>query len=477
MLIQTTSINAISKEKTLRYDVDYIKYHQSHVDNYYTFSDLFSLLPPDSVDKETLYSSFKYCEISNAQKSGDVLPIDLNFENRNLEDENYYIKIEKGDITAVNLDDILIAKVRPNLKKYVRITNDIKDVYFTTAFIRVKAKEMPEILYYCLRSIFYNDLMAIARQGKGYPTINEKDIITLRFEKSVIDSLRKNESQIKEVITNIEKKIAEAKAKVKTSQDIIDSIFQNEFQFDYNQFEKLNSKRSYVSEYVAFSNNTDLRFSARYHRPAGNFVMQQLTSRFKKKIKHFLAEPIVLGASISPKDFDESGKAYYVSMATIKTLEVVLDDTQLVSPLYYESKKSKSLQKDDIVVARSGVAIGKTAIVTEEFDGIFADFTMRIRFDKTKYMPQFAYYYLRSKYFQYLIEVYKKGLQNQNIFPIVMQEFPIPDISMKEQQRMVNKISSELEKQKKIESDIAELRSQIDSIIERTVRRANSDKS
>ena len=77
---------------------------------------MFSLLPPDNVDEETLYSGFKYCEISNAKKSGDVIPVDLNFENRNLEDENYYSKIEKGDITAVNIDDILIAKVRPNLK-------------------------------------------------------------------------------------------------------------------------------------------------------------------------------------------------------------------------------------------------------------------------------------------------------------------------------------------------------------------------
>ena len=466
LLTQTTSISAISKEKTLRYDVDYIKYHQSHTDNYYTFSDLFSLVSPTVVNEEILYDNFKYCEIGNAEKNGDIVPINLNFENRSLEDENYYTKIEKGDITSVTKNDILIAKVRPNLKKYVRITDDIENVFFTTAFIRLRAKEMPEILYYCLRSVFYNDLMAIARQGKGYPTINEKDIATLRFEKNIIDKLRKNSAKIQSFILDIEKKIADAKSKIKTSQEIIDYTFQHEFGFDYEEFENLNSKRNYISEQAAFSNNPDLRFSAKYHRPAGMFVANQLTSLFDKKIKHFLAEPIVLGASISPNDFDEAGRAYYVSMATIKTLALVLDETQLVSDSYFEKKKAKSIKKNDIIMARSGVAIGKTAIVNENFDGIFADFTMRIHFDETKYYPQFAYYYLRSKYFQYLIEIYKKGLQNQNIFPIVLQEFPIPDISLKEQNRIAHNIYLEIEKQEQIKSEIEDLRLQIYEFIE-----------
>lgn len=77
----------------------------------------------------------------------------------------------------------------------------------------------------------------------------------------------------------------------------------------------------------------------------------------------------------------------------------------------------------------------------------------------------FAYYYIRSKYFQYLIEIYKKGLQNQNIFPIVIQEFPIPDISPSEQQRIVDEIQAEMAKQDIVQNQIAKLRNQIDEII------------
>ena len=39
------------------------------------------------------------------------------------------------------------------------------------------------------------------------------------------------------------------------------------------------------------------------------------------KIKDFLSESIVLGASISPSDYDENGDYYYVSMANIKNLK------------------------------------------------------------------------------------------------------------------------------------------------------------
>ncbi len=300
---------------------------------------------------------------------------------------------------------------------------------------------------------------------KAFEAIKADDLLKIELRNIPISEQNVAVSKIEP----IEKDIKRLKATVLSIQDVIDSVFQREFNFDYDTFEELKTHKTYTLRQSLFSNNPDLRFSAKYHRPAGDFVMEQLTGITDKKIKHFFAEPIVLGASISPSDFDENGEAYYVSMATIKTLEVELDETQLVSPIYYESRKAKSIQKGDIIVARSGVSIGKTAIVKDDFDGIFADFTMRIRFDDTKYNPMFAYYYLRSKYFQYLIEIYKKGLQNQNIFPIVMQEFPIPDILFSEQRHILNEIQAEISKQDEIKNQIAELRRQIEDIIIETV--------
>ena len=194
-----------------------------------------------------------------------------------------------------------------------------------------------------------------------------------------------------------------------------------------------------------FANNPDLRFSAKFHRRAGDYVMNELNRLTSKRIKHFLSEPIILGASISPSDYDNNGDYCYISMATIKSWRFDEESANTVSNSYAESKSAKTVRKNDIILARSGEGtIGKVALITDEnLKGIFADFTMRIRLKD--YDPEFAYYYFRTTYFQYLIEIFKKGLgNNTNIFPIVIREFPLIDISLPEQYRIVSEIHAEI---------------------------------
>lgn len=463
----------IGREQTLRNDYVYQTYlldQFASKKEYYSFTDLFEI-SEDKISVDQLTDSFRYCQISDVNKEGVASPVELNFDTRNLLEENYYKKIEKGDIMRVDKDDILISFLLPQdiniVGKFIRISEELSDIYFTNAFIRIKAKIIPEVMFYCLKSIFYKDILSVSRIRKGYTgysTLSPEDLASTKLDKQIVDSLVSSYEVIKAGILPIETKIVELHSSVVKEQHIIDNVFQNEFGFDYTTFSALKKERKYSISHCSFSNNPDLRFSAKFHRKAGEFVMSQLTALTDKKIKHFLAEPIVLGASVSPSDFDENGEAYYVSMATIKTLEIELDDTQLLSSEYFAAHTKKTLMPGDIVIARSGVAIGKTALVKNEFAGVFADFTMRVRL--SNYSPEFAYYYFRTSYFQYLIEIYKKGLQNQNIFPIVIQEFPILDISLEEQQRIVDEIQTAIETQNSIKLKIAELRIQIDTIIE-----------
>ncbi|WP_461248506.1 restriction endonuclease subunit S domain-containing protein, partial [Treponema sp. R6D11] len=124
-----------------------------------------------------------------------------------------------------------------------------------------------------------------------------------------------------------------------------------------------------------------------------------------------------------------------------------------------------------IILARSGEGtIGKVAIIDDaSIEGIFADFTMRIRLKNCN--PKFAYYYFRTDYFQYLIEINKKGLgNNTNIFPTQLQEFPMLDISIKEQDKIVENIETEIEKQNYIKKQIETERKKIDDIILNSIK-------
>ncbi|WP_289285842.1 hypothetical protein [Parablautia intestinalis] len=480
MKISNTNLSQLSKEKSLRNDCVYqrvILHNSSAPDNCYRFSELFNVSEL-KVSPNELIEDFYYCQIGDVDKTGCLHPVHLNFDNRNLLEEDYYKKIEKGDVMAVEENDIVFSFLLPQDEtvpgKFARISAKDSNVLFSKAFLRVQPRVNPEILYYYLKSVFYKKLVASARIRKGYTgyaTLSKDDLSDLKFDKAEIKKLFLNASTLTPKITDIENQISARQQNIYSMQAIIDTVFQEEFGYNYDTFEKLKSHKAYHANSASFSNNPDLRFSVKFHRPAGEFVMNELTANTDKKLKHILAEPIVLGASISPAEFDESGNAYYVSMATIKTLEIELDDTQLVSDRYFKKKKDdKSVQMYDIIIARSGVAIGKSAIIKDDFEGIFADFTMRIRIDNTKYNPIFTYYYIRTKYFQYLIEVYKKGLQNQNIFPIVLKEFPIPDIALSEQAKIVAKIQNTLAKQDKIKEEIERLRNQIDETILHIIR-------
>lgn len=66
-----------------------------------------------------------------------------------------------------------------------------------------------------------------------------------------------------------------------------------------------------------------------------------------------------------------------------------------------------------------------------------------------------------------LIEIYKKGLgNNTNIFPIVVREFPLIDIPVYEQERIVAEIHAEINKQEKLKAGISDIQQQIDQIVE-----------
>ena len=81
-----------------------------------------------------------------------------------------------------------------------------------------------------------------------------------------------------------------------------------------------------------------------------------------------------------------------------------------------------------------------------------------------------AYYYFRSDFFQHLITTHKKGLQNHNIFPSQIQEFPIPDWSEIKQAEIFEKIKSQIDAQSNIDKEIESNMAKINQIIEDAIQ-------
>ncbi len=263
----TINFSDFAKETSLRFDVDFLHFQiQQEKRPSYLFKDLFEVENFEKNDRMKLLEEigdddFYYSEIGNATKQGDVEPVKLNFNDRNELVEDYFKKIEKGDIQKVEENNILLAKVRPNLKKYIFVDEEKKKYFYTTAFINLKPKSLNKILYYSFITIFYENLMAISRQGKGYPTLKEDDLFTLKFDKNIIDKFKQTQYQIVSQIEPIEKEIKNLKSQIKDPKEIINEVFAREFGFDLEKFEESKKEKFFEVDLSKILKDEDLRFS------------------------------------------------------------------------------------------------------------------------------------------------------------------------------------------------------------------------
>ena len=266
------------------------------------------------------------------------------------------------------------------------------------------------------------NVLACLESGKTHKRVNSSDLLKIQIPKVSLEI----QNAVAEKIALLETKITNLKNSKLKPIDIINQVVGEEFCFDWDAFEKIKSKKQFTATLTDFSKNVDCRFGYRFQHQSGRYLMDFLKSKTNKRIKDFIFVPISLGATISPSQFDEEGEYFYISMATVKNYYFEENDAKKVSMAFSKENQNKIVSKNDIIMTRSGMAIGKFALIEDDINGIYADFTDEIM-KLENYNHLLAYYYFRSDFFQHLITTHKKGLQNHNIFPSQIQEFPIPD--------------------------------------------------
>jgi len=373
-------------------------------------------------------------------------------------------KIESGDIVVV---------ISANCGSAFYFEQVIEDCQLTLSHYLSKFKVNPEklnprLLVYYLNSKTIQKYFRATETGKTQKNLSKTYLRELPiFLPADVNS----QNEILDSIIPIEAEISELKQQALNPVNIINQVLGEELEFNWGEFEKIKQERTYNSSILNFANNVDCRMGIRFHNKAGQYVQTFLEQISNKRIKDFISEPIVLGKSVSPKDYDKDGEYFYIAMSNIKTWAFDSEDCKKVSDEYSSSNLNKTVQKGDILLARSGEGtIGKVALIEdEEINGIFADFTQRIRL--TGFDPLCAYYYFRSDFFQYLVYTHKKGLgNNTNIFPSQIKEFPIPDWDETQQAEIVEAIKSQLDAQKEIDRQIEEKQQAINKIIEDAIK-------
>lgn len=449
MRTNTLNFRELGFESSLRMDVAFQQARMLFpASDYYRFCDLFDIIPVQKIQINDL-DEFNYVEIGDVDAAGDITPSSLSTDNRNETNESIFKKIEKGDIIQVSEGDILLPCIRPNLNKTLYITSENSHFYYTKAFIHLRPKRHGRILFYALKSIFLPAICAVARQGKSYPTLTPEDLSTLKFSCKEVDRLFSLNNEQLRIIDSEEESIRKAKVSlIKKPQYLIDTYFTEHFGLLFDEFQALSTQHIFTTAFSDIADSLDMRMGVRFHRPSRRCIMQFAKREKFVQLRDIVTSTPELGSGISPKQYDEQGNFYYISMASISGWKFSAEKSQRVTEEYAKCNEQKSsVQKNDILMARSGEGtIGKCALITDsEIDGIFADFVIRMHVSNN-YLPKFVYYYFRTSFFQHLIECYKKGLGNTtNIFPSQLEKFPVPSVPLEIQQKAVNELDKQLD--------------------------------
>lgn len=465
---KTVSVASLGNDYSLRNDYKYLKYFLNEKGDVY-FSELFDVVNLSSVDISCL-DAFKYCQIGDVNNSGDIFPVDIDFGNQDLSLVDYYKKINNGDICKPKKGDILISKVRPYLKKFVFIDDSNDEVYFTTAFICLRPKFKPLTAYYIIRNYLFSLLNSVSRQGKGYPTLSPEDIKNLKINSFFIKKLasfkddsfiEKKHNQIKFEQKNLKNKLL-----------IINDVFSSSFGFSADDYLKIqkgltfgtqnSNKPKIVTNLVNFSSlsiNYNLRDSYRSQNPIINEIDSKIRSEKFLKVKDVLLEPVHRG---SAPDYADAGIPV-IKTAHLKSEEISKEFSQFVLSKTIRSE----VKKGDILLASTGKpSIGKIDLIKDDDDYVCDGHVSIIRIDEKKYSREFFTYLFRSVYGYSQIERDVVGCTNQvELYPIDIENFLLPDISIDSQRKIVFSINEKMEQQDNFARKIDSIRKEIDKTI------------
>ena len=443
----TIPFSSIAKERSNRFDVDFLGYQfLSERKSNFALENLFEIIEKAEVK---VPDKFKYCEIGNVDKSGEIDPVILDRANRNELNEPLFKKIDKHDVIAPVKGDILISSVRPNLRKIVYIDDEKAEVYFTKAFIQLRPSKNGHVLYYLLRSVFFNDLISLSRQGKGYPTLKPSDLTWLRFDRQVITKLIENEKRVLPHIKKTEREIKLLRLKLREPKEIIDQSFAEEFGFDWQGAYSEDSDKTFKLQASSIAeNNSNIRSGYRWQK-----LLRIQKVLYKDRVDVVKLGPLIQSTrnGWSPP-CNETGEGIAVlGVDAIKHSGVISFD----SPKYTASKRNNIdefyISKGDLFVSRGNTLelVALAGVVEDELDQntIFPDLFIKLTLNTDEVRSKYLAYLFNSSAGRLYFKYSAKG-KNQTMVKISsyeLEDFDIPLPPKPQQDRIIHKIDSQLE--------------------------------
>ena len=127
---------------------------------------------PESISNKNFYNTISYVDISSV-KEGILYGV-CNYSINNAPERAKRI---------LRNNDIIISTVRPNLKAYYFVNNDIPNLICSTGFavLRAKNKIVSRFLYYLISNESFINYLSLIAKGSAYPAVDKKDFINAKI--------------------------------------------------------------------------------------------------------------------------------------------------------------------------------------------------------------------------------------------------------------------------------------------------------
>jgi restriction endonuclease S subunit len=276
-------------------------------------------------------------------------------------------------------------------------------------------------------------------------------------------------------ITQIESDITTARSALRAPDDVIDEILCAEFGYPLAEHRDRARLQHFTRTLEMMAAGFTLRNSAKYHHPDFELTDYFFARIPHERVKAFVAIPIRLGATATKGDLIEEGDAYYAHPgATKKQRAIALEDCHQVTQEFYDAHQRRfGLRRSDVLINRSGEALGKVAIFEHgDEPALASDFTMRVRFND-RMNPRFGWFFFRSVMFQAQMHRELRGSSLPNIFPPQVERMHVVTCKRQRQDELAAQITTALNTLDAHRAAIDAKRKEIDKLIDTAIGTAS----
>ncbi len=122
--------------------------------------------------------------------------------------------------------------------------------------------------------------------------------------------------------------------------------------------------------------------------------------------------------------------------------QLIKDDAKYID--LSEESRPYLLKQGDVLVARTGATYGKTMIFDEKYQAVFASFLIRLKFDKSKILPEYYWVFAQTDDYWNQARSFVTGGAQPQFNGNVIKEILVPVPPIKSQGEIINQAKAEL---------------------------------